>query len=260
MKVEAIVLAGANNDGALGAVSDASHEALILLEGRPMVQYVLDALRAAPSVSRILVVGPVALLKKYGDFDGIELHEAGSSMVENLQIGIERLKPTGPVLVVTSDIPLISAEAVEDFVSRCEKLPADIYYPIISKDVNETRFPGVKRTYVRLKEGVFTGGNMALIKPEIVNSCREMIAQAVAMRKNPVQLSRLLGFTFILKLLFNRLTLREIEERVRLILGFQGVGVVSPYPEVGIDVDKPEDLFLVEAALKARKEEQRATE
>lgn len=260
MKVEAIVLAGASNSGALGSVSDASHEALILLEGRPMIHYVLDALRSAPSIARILVVGPVAFLEKYGGLEGVELHESGSSMVENLQIGIERLKPSGPVLVVTSDIPLLTAEAIEDFVHRCEEVQADIYYPIVSRDVNEARFPGVKRTYVHLKEGVFTGGNMVLIKPEIVASCREMIAKAVAMRKNPVQLSRLLGFAFILKLLLNRLTLREIEERVRIILGFRGVAVISPYPEVGIDVDKPEDLQLVEAVLKARKEEHRATE
>ena len=79
-----------------------------------------------------------------------------------------------------------------------------------------------------------------------------MIAQAVAMRKNPLKLSRLLGIKFIVKFLFNRLTLAEIEERVRLILGFRGVGVVSPYPEVGIDVDKPQDLALVEESFKAR--------
>lgn len=260
MKVEAIVLAGASNRGALGSVSDASHEALILLEGRPMIDYVIDALRASPSIARILVVGPAASLAQCCDLRGVELCDAGGSLVENLQIGIERLNPTGPVLVVTSDIPLIHPEAVEDFVRRCEDLSADIYYPIVSKEVNEARFPGMRRTYVRLKEGTFTGGNLVLLRPEIVASCRDMIAQAVAMRKNPLQLSRLLGFAFILKLLFNRLTLREIEERVRLILGFRGVAIISPYPEVGIDVDKPEDLRLVEAALKARKGEQRATE
>lgn len=80
-----------------------------------------------------------------------------------------------------------------------------------------------------------------------------MIAQAVAMRKNPLKLSRLLGFKFILKLLFNRLSMAEIEERVRLILGFRGVAVVSPYPEVGIDVDKPQDLALVEETFRAQK-------
>ena len=45
----------------------------------------------------------------------------------------------------------------------------------------------------------------------------------------------------------------EIEERVRLILGFRGVAVVSPYPEVGIDVDKPQDLALVEETFRAQK-------
>lgn len=253
MTVDAVVLAGAENDGKLGGVSEAAHEALIPIRGKPMIGYVLDALMAAEAVRRIVVVGPVAALRSECPIPpGVELVDSGATMVENIRIGIDSLKPDGPVLIVTSDIPLIHGEAVDDFVRRCAGAKADIYYPIVEKASNEALFPGVKRTYVRLKDGVFTGGNLALIEPEIVPACEVMIARAVAMRKHPLQLSRLLGFRFIVKLLFNRLTLREIEERVGTILGFRGVGIISPYPEVGIDVDKPEDLSLVEHALADR--------
>lgn len=249
MNVEAVVLAGADNHGKLGSVSSANYEALIPLCGRPMVHYVVDALKDAKSVGRIVVVGPVDALRASGEMSGVDLVQSGDSMVNNIRIGIDFLKPAGPVLIVTSDIPLIKAEAIDDFVSRCERTAAEIYYPIVSRETNEAEFPGVKRTYVRLKDGVFTGGNLALLEPEIIAACEDMISRAVAMRKKPWQLSRLLGFKFIFKLLFNRLTLAEIEERVHRVLGFRGVGVVSPYPEVGIDVDKPEDLQLVENAL-----------
>lgn len=252
MKVEAVVLAGAKNRGKLSEVSDAAHEALIPVAGRPMVHYVLDALKASTSVERIILVGPREALFDYASPEGIELVPSGESMVENLRLGLMRMEAEGPALIVTSDIPLLRAEAIDDFVSRCEKVSADIYYSVVAKETNEAQYPGVKRTYVRLKDGTFTGGNIALVKPEVVEACEPMITQAVAMRKNPLKLSRLLGIKFIVKFLFNRLTLAEIEERVRLILGFRGVGVVSPYPEVGIDIDKPQDLALVEESFKAR--------
>jgi len=250
MKVEAVVLAGARNDGKLKEASACEFEALIPVGNRPMVEYVTDALEAADSVKRTVVVGPHELAAAYEGTPTIDWVEFGSSMVENIQIGIERLDPEGHVLIVTSDIPLITAEAIDDFVARCRETNADIYYPIVRQEVNEKAFPGVKRTYVRLKDGVYTGGNLALLEPEIVPACRDMIERAVSMRKKPLKLSRMLGFKFIFKLLFNRLTLAEIEERVHRILGFRGVGVESPFPEVGIDIDKPEDLELVERALK----------
>lgn len=252
MKVESVVLAGATNRGKLSEVSDAAHEAVIRVAGRPMVHYVLDALKASDSVERIILVGPREALDGYPSPDGIELVPAGESMVENLRLGLERVQNQEPALIVTSDIPLLRAEAVDDFVNRCEQVSADIYYSVVAKEVNEAKYPGVTRTYVRLKDGTFTGGNIALVKPEVVEACAPMIAQAVAMRKNPLKLSRLLGLKFIVKLLFNRLSLKEIEERVRLILGFRGVAVLSPYPEVGIDVDKPQDLTLVEESFRAR--------
>ncbi|HLS91434.1 MAG TPA: NTP transferase domain-containing protein [Limnochordia bacterium] len=252
MKVEAVVLAGASNSGKLKGVSDVAHEALIPVQGRPMIHYVVEALKASAAVERIVVVGPREALLASGLPSDVDVAEAGDSMVDNLRIGLAKVKKDGLALVATGDIPLLMPEAVDDFLSRCQGVSADIYYSIVSKEANEAAYPGVKRTYVRLKDGTFTGGNIALVRPEVVEACEPMIAQAVAMRKNPVKLSRLLGFKFIIKLLFNRLSLAEIEQRVQTILGFKGVAIVSPYPEVGIDVDKPDDLALVEASLRAR--------
>jgi len=42
------------------------------------------------------------------------------------------------------------------------------------------------------------------------------------------------------------LSIKEIEERIEKILHFKGAAIVTPYAEIGIDVDKPSDLDLVE--------------
>ncbi|NMB46956.1 MAG: NTP transferase domain-containing protein [Firmicutes bacterium] len=247
-QVDAVVLAGARNTGRLRKMDSSFYEASIEIAGRPMVYYVLDALAAVPEIGRIVVTAPSGAFG--GDWQGkVTWVPAVESMIGNIRQGIRALQSGNKVLVVTSDIPLLNPSAVSDFIQRCQEREADIYYPIICRDVNDQEFPGVKRTYVRLREGVFTGGNMALLSPVIVENCYTMIEQAIAMRKKPLQLSRMLGFKFIVKFIFNQLSLREIEARVEDILSFRGVGVVSPYPQVGIDVDKPSDLELVRQVL-----------
>ncbi len=242
-KLDAVVLAGGRVSEALGPNVGVAYQAQIPINSQPMVQYVVQALRAVPEIDRIVVVGPQELNQVLSS-DRCEVVELGETMVENLLRGLDTLQTTNKVLLATGDIPLLTPEAVVDFLTQARTIEKDIYYPIVSKEDNEASYPGVRRTYVRLKEGVFTGGNLILVNPQCVYKCQNQIARAVAMRKKPWQLARLLGFSFILKLLFNRLGLEEIEERVGGILGFQGKALISRWPEIGIDVDKSSDLQL----------------
>ncbi|HET7559304.1 MAG TPA: nucleotidyltransferase family protein [Limnochordia bacterium] len=245
--MDAIVLAGAPNDGRLERVApDVGWEALIPLGGRPMISYVVDALTASRSVKRIIVVGPGAALRAVLP-EAVEVAEAGEGMIDNILIGTRLIADGRRVLIVTSDVPLLTARAVDDFLQRCSGREADVYYPIVTKDENERYLPGVQRTYVRLKDGTFTGGNLVLLAPQVVEHGKQLIEQAIAMRKKPWQLSRMLGFRFIVKFFLHKLDLAEIEAQVGDVLGFSGAAIVSPFPEVGIDVDKPSDLEMVRA-------------
>lgn len=249
--IDAIILAGAQNTGKLREVSSAAAEATIPVAGRPMVWHVVDALHRSKYVGRIIVVGPDEVARvEYGLEPGRVVHlPSGSTMIENLLRAVDYVREQPHVLVVTSDIPLLTPEAVDDFIERCKPYEADIYYPVVSRDTNEKYYPGMQRTYVRLKEGTFTGGNLALVAPEALRRGRAVIEQAYLMRKKPIKLARLLGFRFILKFVFNRLGLHEIEEQAANVIGCSGRAVISPYPELGIDVDKPSDLALVEKVL-----------
>lgn len=248
MKVDAIVLAGASNQGLLKSESEVEYEALIDVAGRPIVDYVIQALLGSKHIEKIVLVGPQPLETMYSNSQ-IFVVRSGGSLAENIKLGLTRVTGQRQVLLVTADIPLLTSEAVDDFLRRCQEKKAAIYYPIVSREANERAYPGVKRTYVKLVEGVYTGGNLALIEPVVVNRCYKLLERAIAMRKKPLQLIRMLGFKFILKFAFNRLTISEIEKQAQKILGFVGVAVPCPYPEIGIDVDKPSDLELVRQAL-----------
>lgn len=250
MKVDAIVLAGSPNKGQLREYSPVDNEALIPIGNRIMVDYVVTALQKAQSVGKIVVVGPVAELKSYyAKRPEIILVQAGASVVESFQNGLTKLQPQGHILVTTSDIPLLKPEAVESFIAKCAPYEADVYYPIVSKEINERYFPGVKRTYVTLKEGTFTGGNIFLLNPQIVPRCLAKGEELVQLRKSPIALSRQIGFCFVLKFLCRMLSLRETEARFSQLLELKGKAVIMDYPEIGIDVDKPSDLELVRKIL-----------
>ena len=132
-----------------------------------------------------------------------------------------------------------------DFLLQCKEVDADLYYPIVSKEVNERLYPGCKRTYVGLREGTFTGGNVFLVNPKIVMQCMDVAERIIENRKNPgsyvIYWAGLSFFAFF----FGHCDLRMLNSGLTELLGISGAVVQSPYPELGIDVDKPSDLELV---------------
>lgn len=245
--VSALVLAGRANEGVFREISTATNEALIDICGQPMVEYVLRAARDAVTVGRITVVGRTDVRPHVAADEGFV--EAGDDVIDNVVLGVESLGDALPVLVLTSDIPFVTGPVIDGFVRQCLARTADLYYPAISDEVCERRFPGVKRTYVRLADGMFTGGNVFVLNPQIVPELADKAKAFVAARKSPAKLAGLLGPLFVVKLLLGSLSLSELEAKVSRMFGIRGAVIVSGSPEIGVDVDKLSDLELARRAL-----------
>ncbi|CQR72835.1 2-C-methyl-D-erythritol 4-phosphate cytidylyltransferase [Sporomusa ovata DSM 2662] len=242
---DAIILAGGENNEHLHRYTAQPYEALIDIAGKPMVEYVAEALATSSHVSRIFVAGPAEELGKCSFPEKAVILSGGQTIMETISLGMKALGHENLTLVVTADIPLLTAAAIDDFLRQCASVNADVYYPVIAQCDHERRFPGNKRTYVRLKEGTFTGGNIFLVNPRIVPQCVQVAEQIIANRKNPVRLCFLLGWIFVVKFIVGSLKLTQVEARVSDILRIKGAVIRSPYAELGIDVDKPSDLELV---------------
>lgn len=247
--MDAIILAGALNTGPLQEICTARYEAEIDIAGRPMLEYIVTALKQVSAIDRIVVSGPQSVLTESSRTSIYKLVEPGVSMIDSLINGLNVLDGNQPVLVITADIPLITAEALEDFLAKCRFCPGDVHYSFIAKEVCEAKYPGVHRTYVKLREGIFTGGNVALISGQVIRNNIEMLRKAASLRKKPLQLCALLGWKCFFNLIIGRLTIKEIEDRIAKVFNFKAVGVISGYPEIGIDVDKPSDLLLARRIL-----------
>lgn len=243
--MQAIVLAGQRNHGALRTVSEVLYEGDIPILGRPMLDWVLDGLANAQSVDRIVVVGPASAARP-----GVQLVPMREDLFANIMAGLDRIEPTDRILIATGDIPLLERSVVDAFVRMAPS--ADLVYPAVPKAAVEALFPDAQRTYVRLREGVFTGGNIFLVDPTILPRVREQAEILLSHRKSPIKLVKDIGMTLLVKFLVGQLSIADAERRIYQLLGVRGRGLIFPYPEVGVDVDKPSDLDVVARHLAAR--------
>jgi GTP:adenosylcobinamide-phosphate guanylyltransferase len=247
--IDAVVLAGTGKSVPLTEEEGVDNKAFIDIKGKFMLSYTLDALRAVESIGRIAVVGPAEklspLVKQYNILVVDEIGE----IPENIKAGASALKPEGHILIASGDIPLLTAAAVEDFLAQCLPYDNDFYYPIVSKEENDKRFPGMKRTYARLREGVYTGGNLFLVNPAKIDQGLPRLRKFIELRKSPLRLLAALGVGFVLKFISKRLTITELENNFPRLLGITGKAVISRYAEIGTDVDKTSDLELVRREL-----------
>lgn len=223
---------------------------LAKIKNKRIIDYIVDALRESCRIDRIMAAGPLAELQKAGLPDGVELCAPAEDMPTTSYAAARALGAQNKILFVCDDIPLLHGAAVSDFLDQCEKYPAGhVYYPIVPKEICLADYPAAKRTYGKLADGAFTGGNIMLVDASIIPFGLAKAKEIYARRKHPWDLCRWLGFGFILKLLFHSLTVADAERRTSELLELNCKAIISKYAEVGMDVDKMADLKLVEKYL-----------
>ncbi|MFA5844611.1 MAG: nucleotidyltransferase family protein [Coriobacteriia bacterium] len=246
MRVDAIVLAGGD-----GAVIDPGcrFKGLVNVAGRPMVEWVVDAMREAEMVEGLAVVVPTAEdLGGWADkVDKVVVSDR--SFMDNVVAGIVAFRVDRPVLVVTGDLPLLRGEDVDDFVRASLATGADFTYPLIPEQDMVAAFPGGERTFVKLSTGRVTGGNMMLVNPSLVPAIRGIGQRMFDTRKSPAAMAKVLGVRFFFKLATGRLDPAMVEKKLGQLLGGTGAAIVTHRAALGMDVDKPADVVLAERML-----------
>ncbi|MGM9568469.1 MAG: nucleotidyltransferase family protein [Phascolarctobacterium sp.] len=249
---DAIILAGGRSPW-LKEACGTEFRCLAPLKGRRMVDYILDAMLACGCVRRIVIAAKTEALQQLeGTLPAeVMLCEAKGDMPTTAYAATMALgeDSTQRHLYVCDDIPLVTPEGIRDFVKQCEAYPErQVFYPIIPKEACLALFPEAERTYGKLPEGAFTGGNIMLLDKRVTINKQELGREIYALRKSPLRLANWLGWSFILKAVFRRLTLQVAEERVSEILA-PSKAIITQHAGIGMDVDKPSDLKLVEQYL-----------
>jgi GTP:adenosylcobinamide-phosphate guanylyltransferase len=253
--MDAIVTAGGIPlpEEPLYPVTQGHPKALVDIAGKPMIQWVLDALTQSTVIENVILVG---LSEKSDVTCGKPLYFIPNQgkMLDNLRAGAEKVleinNKARHVLLVSSDIPAISGEMVDWAVNTAMQTDEDIYYNIIQREVMEKRFPSSKRTYTRLKDMEVCGGDMNVGRLGLLTSeDTDLWEKITKARKSPLKQAGLIGFDTLFLLLFRQLTLEKAAANIMKRLKITGRAIVCPYAEIGMDIDKPHQLEILRADL-----------
>lgn len=256
--MDAIVTAGAipKPGDSLYKYTQGEPKALLDIAGKPMIQWVLDAISEAKSVGRVAVVGldrsielscskPLTLLPNQG------------SMIGNIRAGLRSILEKNPhaeyVMTVASDIPLVTGEMFDWFIAQTQKTHHELYMNMVTRQVLETRFPGVKRRVDRVGNLELRGAaDISILQPKIVMNKNGSANRLEEARGNLWKQLNFIGFDTLFKLLFRRLDLDAFTAHLSKKHGVDLHPVICPYAEIAMDVDAPSHLEIMRRELLAR--------
>ncbi len=255
--MDAIIIAGGipQEGEPLYEYTQGASKAMLDIGGKPMVQWVLDALNGAAEINKVVIVG-------LSEEEGIESDKISAfvpnmgDLIANVRAGVNKTLEINPqtnhVIVVSSDIPAITSEMIDWLVNDSKGSDMDLYYTVIERGVMEKRFPTSKRSYVRLKDVEVCGGDVNIIHASLAASDSDIWNRLLDSRKNAIKQAAIIGFDTLLLMLLRAVTIDQAVGKVAKKLKITGKAVVCPFAEVGMDVDKPNQLELLRNDIASR--------
>jgi molybdopterin-guanine dinucleotide biosynthesis protein A len=243
--VPRVILAGGRASAELAAEIKCTVRALALFRGRRLLDLVVDALAAGDPAPPVSVIGDVdddpayARIPDQGDF------------VSNVMAGVKAHRDAEWILITSADMPFLTSAVVAEFERDGRALAADrsadLIFPVVPVAACYARYPGIKRTAVRLRDGTFTGGNLMLARPAFLLETQELLGRAYGARKHPFRLAAMLGPPTVARLLVSQLawpaalSVAQLERAAGRLVGGRVAALVSGSPELATDLDRPSD-------------------
>ena len=298
--LDAVVLAGTHQNPK--RLISGRNKAFLKVGGQALIRYVVNALVEAEYIDQIFVVGPAEeLLEELTGFSPrVRVIAQRGKMLSNCWAGIEasedchRYDPAMPVherplLIISCDLPLVTARSIDDFVARCahEDHTSETPYAILAGVVDEPGVKpfhpsggkqGIKRPFVELECGRLRLANIYVGRPRKL-SHQEFLQTGFSYRKakdwrNVVALtfnffksqggwqaawmSMRVQLTLMLskgkgrwyKWLKKGNTQKRVEKSVSEVLGGSVRIVITPFGGLSLDVDDQEDFRILNACYK----------
>jgi GTP:adenosylcobinamide-phosphate guanylyltransferase len=264
--MDAIVTAGGipQPGDPLYAYSNGDSKALIDIAGKPMIQWVLDALSDSKSVENVVIVG---LTAKSGLTCSKPLHYVSNQgrMLANIVTGVNKSLEINDhkneyVFIVSSDIPALTGKMVDWLAQTSMETRDEMYYGVCPREVMESRYPESKRTYTKLKDMQVCGADINIIHVNQVTQHLETWEELIGNRKSPLKQAAVIGLSIAFKYLTGQFTLQELVESVAGRLGIKGRAIIWEQAEPCMDVDKPHQLEIMRADLEEHQRKLKAAQ
>lgn len=257
--MDAILIAGGipQPEDPLYGYSNGRAKALINVAGKPMVQWVLDALNDSSEVDNIIVAG---LHKKTRLDSSKPLHfisDQGRAL-PNVVAGIKKSVDLGSlgkyVLVISSAIPAIKSSMIDGLVVAAKKTKGDIYYSVCPHRVMESSFPNSKQAYWRLEDRDICLGGIYLVRVDLLSESPDMdaLGKLIEEWKSPHKQASLIGLGTFMLYSMRSLSSDELNSRVSKFIHAKCRPVVWQQAEPCMVVDDSLHLEIVRDDLTSR--------
>jgi len=251
--IDALILAGSRGPhDPVAALGKVAHKALTPIADRPMLAYVLDAVRGVPEVERIYIcIDEATDLRPVTNDTPFTRIPPASSPAASVVAGLAAIDGDRPLLITTADHPLLTAEIIGYFLENVSS-DADLSVGLAEAETITRAFPEGRRTFYKLAGKGYSGCNLFLARRPGAARVADYWRRMEGHRKNPLRLVREIGFSALIRYALGLLDLDGAFRHVSKLTSARISPVILPFAEAATDVDKPSDHALVEAILKRR--------
>lgn len=227
-------------------------KSMIDVAGKPMIQWVLDALCGSDKIKNIVIIG---LDENEGLKSSKPTHYIPNQgpMLSNIVAGFNKVLQMDPgaeyILIASSDIPDLKTNMVDWLIDQVELEPADIYYGIVQKQLMEKTYPDSRRTWTHLKDMEVCGADINVAHVRMATEHLDTWEKLIGQRKSPLRQAATIGFGTLFLMATRQITLTDLVKRVGRSIGINGKAIVWPWAEAGMDVDKPHQLEIIRKSL-----------
>jgi hypothetical protein len=224
-----------------------------------MLERVLRTLVETPCIGDIVIsIDRPDLLDSFPGIADLRAKQPGQIVVlssaaspsRSVLEAVDEGSPEQPLLVTTADHALLTVEMVEHFLACAEDQGGDVTVGLVSETTLIARFPESIRTFLPFRGERFSGANLFAFLTPRARKAVQFWTRAESFRKRPWRLVLTFGPLALVLFLLRRLDLTEAFARVSETLGVHVEAVQMPHAEAAIDVDKLEDLELVNKILR----------
>lgn len=252
MKVSAILMDTAHVMAHFAEWRHDSYPGLWNLQGRPLVAYVTEALRACPYVEAIGMLLPVAYQgTKWGKEAEVFLPARRGGLVEQLLEMLHRLGKPQRCILFPANAPLVRGEMFTTFLEAVPRSSV-LAYAVHRKERVEERFP-FPRSWPdkRFQEGEVVASRLCFFRPEVLETHAELLEGLLGGRVPYLRLLGQLGPAFALRLQRGKVGLADLARKVSEIVGGHCTVILSRHPELAFVVESEQDLRWAQEALEA---------
>lgn len=234
---------------------DVVNKAYLPIGGTTMLERVLRALRAANCIGRIrCVTQPDAFARTFGAESPLcdDVIAPGGDLIDSVLAGFAGVPDDRMVLIAATDLPVVSANAIDAFGRRAVAMTFDLGYGCVRREAHDAAYPEVRHTWVRLREGTFCGAGVSIIRAGAAPRITSILREFAAARKSPLRLASLFSPFLVARVALGLVGIVELERRADELTGIRCRGIPCDEPELAVNVDRLDDLRTVERILATR--------